>query len=110
MLRPPLFCKKLVQMDLKLKSEFAGSVVRRLPYPASQDQIKEIKRGVQESIDAGLVEEYPRHFSPWVLVAKPGSTAMRLVVDCDEVNKKGQTTQGVCPTWRPPQRELPSVD
>ena len=34
---PPLSCKKLVQMDLKLKPEFEGSVVRRRPYPAPQD-------------------------------------------------------------------------
>ena len=44
---------------------------------------------------AGLVEEYkhgdyPRHCSPCFLVAKPGSTAMRLVVDYGEVNKKTQ--------------------
>ena len=38
-LRPPLSCKKLVQMDLKLKPQFEGSVVRRRPYPAPQDQI-----------------------------------------------------------------------
>ena len=36
-LPPPLSCKKLVQMDLKLKPEFEGSVVRRRPYPATQD-------------------------------------------------------------------------
>ena len=30
-LPPPLFCKQLVQMDLKLKPEFEGSVVRRCP-------------------------------------------------------------------------------
>ena len=39
---PPLSCKKLVQMDLKLKPEFEGSVVRRRPYPVPQDQIDEI--------------------------------------------------------------------
>ena len=51
----PLSCKKLVQMDLKSKPEFEGSVVRRRPYPAPQDQIEEIKRHIQECIDAGLV-------------------------------------------------------
>ena len=34
---PPLSCKKLVQMDLKLKPEFEASVVRRSPYPAPQN-------------------------------------------------------------------------
>ena len=94
-LPPPLSCKTLVQMELKLKPEFEGSVVRRRPYPAPQDQIDEIERQIQECIDAGLVEEYkhgdyPRHCSPCFLEAKPGSTAMRLVVDYGEVNKKTQ--------------------
>ena len=65
-LPPPLSCKKLVQMDLKLKPEFEGSVVRRRPCPTPQDQIAEIECQIQECIDAGLVEEYkhgdyPRH-------------------------------------------------
>ena len=50
-LPPPLSCKKLVQMDLKLKPQFEGSVVRRRPYPATQDQIDEIERQIQECID-----------------------------------------------------------
>ena len=54
-LPPPLSCRKLVQMDLKLKPEFEGSLVRRRPYPAPQDQIDEIEPQIQECIDAGLV-------------------------------------------------------
>ena len=101
-LPPPLSCKKLVQMDLKLKPEFEGFVVRRRPWPAPQDQIDEIERQIQECIDTGLVEEYkhgdyPRHCSPCFLVAKPGSTAMRLVVDYGEVNKKTQNHSGSIP-------------
>ena len=47
----------------------------------------------KECIDAGLVLEYkdgdyPQHCSPCFLVAKPGSTAERLVVDYRELNKK----------------------
>ena len=85
-LPPPLSCKKLVLMDLKLKPEFEGSVVRRRPYPAPQDQIDDIERQIRECVDAGLSEEYkhrdyPRHYSPCSLVARPGSTAMRLFVD-----------------------------
>ena len=101
-LPPPLSCKKLVQMDLKLKPEFEGSVVRRCPYPDPQDQIDEIERQIRECIDAGLVEEYkygdyPRHCSPFFMVAKPGSTAMRLVVDYGEVNKKTKNHSGSIP-------------
>ena len=38
--------------------------------------------------------DYPRHCSPCFLVAKPGSTAMRLVVGYSEVNKKTQNHSG----------------
>ena len=94
-LPPALSCEKLVHMDLKLKPEFEGSVVRRGPYAAPQDVIHEIELQIQECIYAGLVEEYkhgdyPRHCSPCFLVAKPGSTAMRLVLDYVEVSKKTQ--------------------
>ena len=80
-LPPPLSCKNLVQMDLKLKPEFEKTRVRRRPYPAPQEQVEEIERQIQECIDAGLVEEYkkgdyPRLCSPCFLVAKPGSTAL----------------------------------
>ena len=98
----PMSCKKVVQTDLKLKPEFEGSVVRRRPYPAAQDQIDEIERQIQECVDAGLVKEckhgvYPRHCSPCFLVAKPGSAAIRLVVDYGEVNKKTQNHSGSIP-------------
>ena len=101
-LPPPLSCKRLVQMDLNLKPEFEGSVVRRRPCPAPQDQIDEIQRHIHECIDAGLVEEYqhgdyPRHCSPCFLMAKPGSTAMLLVVNYGEVNKKTQNHSGSIP-------------
>ena len=95
----PLSCKQLVHMDLKLKPDCEGSVVRRRPYPAPQARIDEIERQIQACIDAGLSEEYkhgdyPRHCSPCFLVAKPGSTAMRLVIDYGEVNKKTQNHSG----------------
>ena len=101
-LPPPLSCKKLVQMDLKLKPEFEKTRVRRRPYPAPQEGVEEIECQIQECIDTGLVEEYkkadyPHHCSPCFLVAKPGSTALRLVVDSDEVNKITQNHSGSIP-------------
>ena len=80
-LPPPLSCKKLVQMDLKLKPELEKTRVRRRDHPAPQEQVEEIECQIQECIDAGLVEEYkqgdyPHHCSPCFLVAKPGSTAL----------------------------------
>ena len=89
-------------MDLKLKPEFEKTRVRRRPYPAPQEQVEEIERQIQECIDAGLVEEYkkgdyPHHCSPCFLVAKPGLTALRLVVDHGGVNKKTQNHSGSIP-------------
>ena len=101
-LPPPLSCKKLVQMDLKLQPEFEKMRVRRRPYPAPQEEVEKIERQIQECIDAGLGEEYkkgdyPNHCSPCFLVAKPGSTALRLVVDYGEVNMKTQNYSGSIP-------------
>ena len=98
----PLSCKKLDQMDLKRKPDFAGSVVTRHPYPAPQDQIDEIERQIKGSIDGCLVEDYqhwvyPRHCSPCFLVGKPRSPAMHLVIDYGEVNKKTQNHSGSIP-------------
>ena len=101
-LPPPLFCKKMVQINLKLKPEFEKTRVGRHPYPAPQEQVEKFERLIQECIDACLVEEYkkgdyPHHCSPCFLVAKPGSTAIRLVVDYCEVNKKTQNHSGSIP-------------
>ena len=65
-------------------------------------QIDEMERQIEEYIDAGLVEgykhgDYPRHCRPCFLLAKSGSTAMRLVVDYGEVNKKTQNHSGSIP-------------
>ena len=101
-LPPPASCDKLVQMDLKLKPEFLGHKIRRRPYPAPKEQADEIERQIQECIDAGLVLEYkdgdyPLHCSACFLVAKPGSTAKRLVVDYGELNKKTLNHSGSIP-------------
>ena len=101
-LPPPFTCTKPVEMDRKLKPELKKTRLRRRPYPAPQEQVEEIERQIQECIDAGLVEEYkkgdyPHHCSPCFLVAKPGSTALRLVVDYGEVNKKTQKYSGSIP-------------
>ena len=92
-LPPPATCDKLVQMDLKLKPDVVGHKIQRRPYLALKEQADEIEPQIQECIDAGLVLEYrdgdyPEHCSPCFLVAKPASTAERLVVDYGELNKK----------------------
>ena len=85
--------------------------MRRRPYPAPQEQVEEVERQIQECIDACLVEEYkkgdyPHHCSPCFLVAKPGSTALRLVVDYGEVNKKTQNHSGSIPNMRNTQERI----
>ena len=101
-LPPPVSCDKLVQMDLKLKPELVGHKIRRRPYPAPKKQADEIERQIKECIDAGLVLEYgdgdyAQHCSPCFLVAKPGSTAKRMVVDYGELNKKTLNHSGSIP-------------
>ena len=90
------------KMDLKLKPEFVGHKIRRRPYPAPKEQADEIEQQIQECIDAGRVLEYknghyPQHCSPCFLVAKPGSTAKRLMVDYGELNKKTLNHSGYVP-------------
>ena len=101
-LPPPASCDRLVRMDFKLKPEFLGHKIRRRPYPAPKEQADEMERQIQECIDAGLVleyrdEDYPKHCSPCFLVAKPGSTAKRLVVDYGELNKRTLNHSGCIP-------------
>ena len=95
-LPPPLPCKKTGRDGPETETR------NPKPYPAPQEQVEEIERQIQECIDAGPVEEdkkgdYPHHCSPCFLVAKLGSTALRLVVDYGEVNKKAQTHSGSIP-------------
>ena len=53
-------------------------------------------------MEAGLIEEYkegdyPKHCSPCFLVAKPASTAKRLVVDYQKLNRKIKQHSGSLP-------------
>ena len=93
-----------LQMDLKLKPEFEGSVVRRRPYPASQDQIEEIQRQIQECIDAGLVEEYKhmdyhRNCSPYFLVLNLASLPCAWSLTTVRSTERPRTTQGGSQPW-----------
>ena len=101
-LPPPGSVKKLVTMDLELREEFLKDRVRCRPYPASKDDMAEITRQIKECVRAGLVYEYkktdyPKHCSQCFLVAKPGSTAKRLVVDYKKVNQKIKLHSGSLP-------------
>ena len=101
-LPPTRSVKKLATMDLELREEFLNYRVRCRPYPASKDDMAEITRQIKECVEAGLVYEYkktdyPKHCSPCFLVAKPGSTAKRLVVDYKKVNQKKKLHSGSLP-------------
>ena len=113
-LPPPLSCKKLVQMDLKLKPEFEKTRVRRRPYPAPQEQVEQIERQIQECIDAGLVEEYKNGGYP--ITAVPVSWLLnqgRLPYDWLSTmvrsTTKLRTTQGVFLTWKIRRSVLPNA-
>ena len=98
-------------MDLNLKPKFVGHKIRRRPYPAPKEQADEIEQRIQEYIDAGLVFEYkdvdyPQYCSPCFLVAKPGSTAKRLVVDYGELNKKTLKDSGSVPNMESTLEEI----
>ena len=98
----PAPCHKLVQMDLKLKPEAVRHKIGRRAYLAPKEQADELERQIQECMDAGLVLEYkdgnyPQHCSPCFQVAKPGSTAKRLVVDYRELNKETLNHSGSIP-------------
>ena len=112
-LTPPASSDKPVQMDLKLKPEFLVHKIRIGHYLAHEEPADEIERQIQESINAGLVLEYkdgdyPEHCSPWFLVAKPGSTAKRLVVDYGELNKKTPNHSGSIPNMESTLEEIAS--
>ena len=104
-LPPPGSVKKLVTMDLEIREEFLKDRVRCRPYPASKDDMAEITRQIKECVEAGLVYEYkttdyPKHCSPCFLVARPGSTAKRLVVDYKKVNQKIKLHSGSLPLMK----------
>ena len=89
-------------MDLELRDACLKDRVRSRPYPASKEDNAEIERPIHECVAAGWVmeyrkAEYPKHCSPCFLVAKPGSTAKRLVVDYKKVNQKIKLHSGSLP-------------
>ena len=52
--------------------------------------------------------DYPQHGSTCFLVAKPGSTAKRLVVDYGELNKKTLNHSGSIPNMVPTLEKIAS--
>ena len=101
-LPPPGSSKILVRMDLELKSEYQDQRITSRGYRCSKKDQDEIMRQVLELVEAGMCEAYkdteiPVHCSPCFLVAKPGWTAKRLVVDYRKLNKMIQLHAGSVP-------------
>ena len=89
-------------MDLELKPEYQDKRITSTGYPCSKEDEDEIVRQVLELVEAGMCEAYkdteiPEHCSPCFLVAKPGSTAKRLVVDYRKLNKMIKLHAGSLP-------------
>ena len=83
----------LVHIAFKLQPDFLGQKICRRPYPAFNKQGDEMEQQMQECFHAGLTLEYQdgaysQHPTRCFLVANPGSTTKRLVVDYAEPNKK----------------------
>ena len=101
-LPPPGSSKKLVRIDLELKPEYQGQGITSRGYPCSKEDQDEIMRQVLELVEAGMCEAYkvteiPEHCSPCFLVAKPGSTAERLVVDYENAEQDDQAARRQSP-------------
>ena len=106
---PPASCANLVQMDLKLKPDFVGHKIHLSPHLAPKEQADRVGQQIQECIDLCLVlqykdEDYCQHCSPCFLVAKPGSSAGRLVVDLESCTNRCRTTPRLLLTWSQPWR------
>ena len=89
-------------MDLELRPEYQDQRITSRGYPCSKEDQDEIMRQVLELVEAGMCEAYKdteitEHCSPCFLVAKPGSTAKRLVVDYRKLNKMIKLHAGSLP-------------
>ena len=85
--------KKLTEMDLEVTDEHKNSTLRFRPIPLNEEDEKETMRQIYECCDAKLMsryegKEFPKHCSPCFFVAKPGSSAKRLVVQYAKLNER----------------------
>ena len=113
-LPPPPSCKKLVQMDLKLKPEFEKTRVRRRSYPAPQEQVEEIERHIRGVLMLASWRNIRKGTTP--ITAVPVSWLLnqdRLPYDWLLImvrsTRKPKTTQGVFLTWKIPWSVLPNA-
>ena len=101
-LMSPGSCKKLIQMDLIVTDEHKNSTLRSRPIPLNEEDEKETMRQIYQCCDAKLMcryegKEFPKHCSPCFLVARPGSSAKRLVVHYAKLNERLKRHSGSIP-------------
>ena len=92
-LTSPGACKKLIQMDLEVTDKHKNSTLTSRPIALNEEDEKQTMRQIYECCDAKLMsryegKEFPKHCSPCFLVAKPGSSAKRLVVHYAKLNER----------------------
>jgi hypothetical protein len=102
-LPPPGAGCQLVECDLELRDEFKGKVIRSKCWPMSDADASEIQKQVQELVDNGLVESYPKgktpmHCSPTFLVEKKQSSSKRMVGQYQKVNQMTKHHSGFLPS------------
>ena len=98
----PNTCKKLVEMDLKLKPEWQGIPLRCRPYPLNPGDEKQQNDQVEELIAKGIVEEYlgtdfPKFCSPCFMVPKKGTDTKRLTIEYKRLNARTESHVGSIP-------------
>ena len=74
-----------------------------LTVSANANDTKEIKSRIHECFSSDLAEKYtktddPKHFSPYFLVDKPGSSAERLLVHYGKLDKLTNRLPGIIPS------------
>ena len=113
-LPPPLSCKKLVQMDLKLKPEFEQTRVRPRPYPLLRNRLKKWRARSRNVLMLASWTNIRRGTTPitavpvfWLL--NQGRLPYDWLLTMVRSIRKAKTTQGAFPTWKKPWSVLPNA-
>jgi hypothetical protein len=102
-LPPPGKGCAIVECDLELKEENKGQTIRGKCWNMNVEDAEEIQRQVDELVQNGLLEPYPKgktplHCSPTFLVEKKESASKRMVVHFKKVNALCKSHSGFLPS------------
>ena len=112
-LPPPLSCKKLVQMDLKLKPESEKTRVRRRPYPAQRNRLKKSSARSRNVLMLASLKNIRRGTTPITAVPvswlpNQGRLPYDWLLTMVRSTRNPRTTQGLFLTWKIPWSVLPN--